>query len=100
MWYPSRAGAFSVDHVVPQVEDRTLICVYGNLVYACLRCNSARQDVKLIDPTATAFGHHLRVEADGGITALTIEGQDLIDLLHLNKRPATDVRAEYLRRMR
>jgi nitrate reductase cytochrome c-type subunit len=99
-WYPSRAAAFSVDHVVPQVEDRMLVCLYGNLVYACLRCNSAKQDVKLIDPTATAFGQHLRVEADGGITALTVEGQDLSDLLHLDKRPAIDVRVEYLQRLR
>jgi hypothetical protein len=100
MWYPSRAAAFSVDHIVPQVEDGTLICAYGNLVYACLRCNSAKQDVKLIDPTTTAFGQHLRIEANGAITALTVEGQDLIDLLHLDKPPAVDVRAEYLRRLR
>jgi hypothetical protein len=100
MWYPNRAAAFSVDHVVPQSEDDALICIYGNLVYACVRCNSAKQDVNLIDPTATAFGQHLRVEADGRITALTVEGQDLIDLLHLDKRPAVDVRAEYLRRLR
>src|SRR5260370_13047282 len=78
LWYPNRAAAFSADHVVPQVEDDTLRCVYGNLVYACLRCNSAKQDVKLIDPAATAFGEHLRVEAHGAITALTVEGQDLI----------------------
>lgn len=100
MWYPSRAAAFSVDHVIPQVEDDTLICNYANLVYACPRCNSAKQDVKLNDPTATAFGQHRRVEADGAITALTIEGQDLIDLLHLDQRPASDVRAAYLRRLR
>jgi hypothetical protein len=100
MWYPSRAAAFSVDHVVPQVEDDTLLCQYGNLVYACLWCNSAKQDVKLIDPTATAFGQHIRVEADGTITALTVEGQDLIDLLHLDKHPAVAVRAEYLRLLR
>src|ERR1700704_2724443 len=100
MWYPSRAAAFAVDHIVPRAEDDTLACVYDNLVYACLRCNSAKQDVKLINPTAMAFGEHLRVEADGAITALTVEGQDVIDLLHLDKRPAVDVRAEYLRRLR
>jgi hypothetical protein len=100
MWYPSRAGAFSVDHIVPQVEDSTLIGAYDNLVYACLRCNSAKQDVSVIDPTVTAFGQHLRIEADGSITALTTEGQDLIELLHLNMRPAVGVRVEYLRRLR
>jgi 5-methylcytosine-specific restriction endonuclease McrA len=100
MWYPSRAAAFSVDHVIPQVEDDSLICIYDNLVYACVRCNAAKRDVKLLDPTATGFGQHLRVEPDGSITALTVEGKDLIAMLHLDKRPAVDVRAEYLRRLR
>ncbi len=100
MWYPSRSAAFSVDHIVPQAEDGTLICVYGNLVYACQRCNSAKQDVRVLDPTVADFDEHLRVEADGAIRALTVEGQDLIDLLDLDKRPAIEVRAEYLRRIR
>jgi hypothetical protein len=99
-WYPNRAAGFSVDHVVPQVEDATLLSVYDNLVYACLRCNSAKQAVRIIDPTATAFAQHLRVEADGTMTALTVEGKDLIELLHLDRAPAVAVRAEYLRRLR
>src|SRR6478672_6755586 len=40
-WYPNRADAFSVDHIVPQSKSTTRICDYSNLVYACLRCNSA-----------------------------------------------------------
>jgi hypothetical protein len=99
MWYPSRAAAFSVDHVIPQCEDAALGCHYDNLVYACLRCNSAKQDLRLLDPSTTAFGMHLRIENDGSITALTTEGKDLIEILHLDKDPAMKVRAKYLRQV-
>jgi HNH endonuclease len=96
-WYPNRAGSFSVDHVVPQSEDPTRICDYENLVYACTRCNSARQDVRVIDPTAVALGEHLKVEEDGTIRALSPDGQDLIDLLHLDDVPIVGTRRRYLR---
>jgi hypothetical protein len=86
----SREGytVFSVDHVIPQAEDPALVTVYSNLVYACVRCNSARQDVRLPDPTAEAMGSHLTAAADGTLTALTDEGRLLIRLLHLNAAAA------------
>ena len=31
MWSRDRHAGFSVDHVVPQREDKTLVCVYDNL---------------------------------------------------------------------
>jgi hypothetical protein len=99
-WYPDRAASFSVDHAIPQVVDPSRVCDYENLLYACTRCNSARQDVEIIDPTAVPFGEHLRVRADGTIRALTREGQDLIDLLHLDKPPAVEVRQYYLEILR
>lgn len=96
MWYPDRAASFSVDHVVPQSIDASRVCDYSNLVYACTRCNSARQDAGILDPTATALGGHLQVAEDGAIRALTVEGQDLIDLLHLDRPPAVEVRRYHL----
>jgi hypothetical protein len=90
MWSRDRAAAFSVDHVVPQAQDPAglLTCAYGNLIYACNRCNSARQDFWTLDPTAVAMGDHVRVEADGRMVGLTEVGQFLIELLHLDSGPA------------
>jgi 5-methylcytosine-specific restriction endonuclease McrA len=96
MWDRNRSAAFSVDHVKAQADYPELVCDYKNLVYACVRCNSPKQRRLLLDPTAVAFHDHLRVGPDGAITALTVEGQDLIDQLSLDEPSATDVRCFYL----
>jgi hypothetical protein len=97
MWSRDRHTAFSVDHVVPQAADPALVCVYGNLVYACLRCNSFKQNVQVLDPTREGMGRHLRVESNGTITGLTEDGQLLIELLHLNAEQAISERRRVLR---
>lgn len=96
LWYPDRSASFSADHVVPQSEDAALICEYTNLIYACTRCNAARRDVRVPDPTAVAFGHHLQIQEDGLLLGMTPEGRDLIELLHLNRNPALKVRRLFL----
>ena len=48
----------------------------------------ARRDVEVINPVTAAFGSHLRLGENGTLDPLSVEGQDLIDLLHLNKNPA------------
>lgn len=100
MWSRDRHASFSVDHIVPQVEDAALLCVYGNLAYACLRCNSFKQAVRVLDPTQESMGRHLRVEPDGTVTGLTEDGQFLIELLHLNAGPAVSERVRILRIMK
>jgi hypothetical protein len=97
VWYPDRAASFSVDHVVPQSENKGLTCEYTNLVYACTRCNSARRDERILDPTAVAFGKHIKLGDDGILIGVTEQGKDLIDLLHLNENPSLKVRKKYLR---
>ncbi len=96
LWYPDRASSFSVDHVVPQSEDATLLCEYTNLVYACTRCNSARREVRVLSPTEVAFGVHIQLGENGLLQPLTADGHFLIDLLHLNENPALQVRRWYL----
>lgn len=95
MWYPNRASSFSVDHVEPMSRNLALICDYENLVYSCLRCNSAKRDLSVLNPITAAFDKHLRVVEDGSVQALSTEGQDMIDLFHLDKPPATDNRQFY-----
>ena len=96
-WYPDGADSYSVEHVIPQSEDATLLCEYTNLLYACTRCNSARRDERLLDPTAVALGNHVRLGEDGMLIGTTVEGIDFIDILHLNENPALRVRRKYAR---
>jgi len=86
-WYPSGHAAFGVDHVRPKgdPDNIALICDYQNLVYACNRCNSVKQDRLLQDPCNAPLAEHLRVSDDGSISGLTAEGQKLIDLLGLDR---------------
>jgi hypothetical protein len=96
MWYPDRQASFSVDHIEPQVSAPDRIGDYANMVYACTACNSAKQEDKVLDPTVTPLGQHLRAHADGSIEALTVEGQDLIDQLGLADESLALVRRYYL----
>ncbi len=92
MWTRDRQDAFAVDHVAPQSDAPDLALDYGNLVYSCLRCNSARRDVRVFDPTREAAGRHLRAEPDGVVTGLSEEGEFLVELLHLNRGSALQER--------
>jgi hypothetical protein len=91
-WSRGLHTVFSVDHVVPQNKDPNLVCVYSNLVYACLWCNSARQDISVIDPTEVGMAEHLVVEASGLVKGLTEDGRVLVELLHLNAPAAVKER--------
>ncbi len=95
-WYPDRQSSFSVDHIESQVSAPDRICDYANMVYACTACNSAKQEVEVLDPTVSPLGEHLRVRGDGSDEALTVEGQDLIDQLGLDRESLARVRRYYL----
>jgi hypothetical protein len=98
LWYPDRAASFSADHVEPQKEAPHRVCDYTNLVYACTRCNSLKRHLRLIDPTAVAFGKHLWVDDSGLVRPVEADGKPsrdgefLIRLLHLNGNSALDTR--------
>jgi len=97
MWSRDRHASFSGDHIIPQVEDATRIGDYGNLVYACLRCSSFKQAVRVLDPTQEGMGRHLQVEPDGSVTGLTEDGQFLVELLQLNVSSVISERLRILR---
>jgi hypothetical protein len=101
MWYPNRADSFAVDHFTPQVLDPTRETDYDNLVYACVRCNSAKQaNLTELDPTRVAFADHFRVAEDGRVEGLFPESRELIRLLRLNSTPALGIRRQVLRILR
>src|SRR5205823_732872 len=67
-------------------------CHYPNLVYACNTCNSAKRERILIDPCEVAFADHLRIDEEGEITGLTVEGWRVINILGLDLRLPTNER--------
>ena len=94
-WSREGANIFGTDHLVPQSNPigPALTCLYTNLVYACNRCNSYRQDCDLpVDPTVESIGVHVEVRLDGTVVALTQIGQEVIDLFHMDSRAAINER--------
>jgi hypothetical protein len=59
-------------------------CEYSNLLYLCPACNSQKSDSILPDPCTVALGKCLRVNNDGRIEALNLDGARLIDVLALD----------------
>jgi hypothetical protein len=98
-WFPNGQDAFGVEHVRPKgvAAYQQLERDYENLVYACNACNSRKQRQLLLDPCATAFGQHLRVDETGKIQGITTEGKYLVDILALDRPEQEEVRVRYLR---
>lgn len=86
-WMRNTSG-FDLDHHAPRALRHDLALSYENLVYACHSCNISKGTRHLEIPTTTA----LVVGADGTISALTTEGQRVIDLLSLDDAPSTKYR--------
>jgi hypothetical protein len=85
-WSPLGADSFGVDHVIPRSQSAELEQSYGNLVYACSSCNSAKQERALpIDPCQEPYGAHVRVREDGLVEPLSAAGAALVDRLNLNR---------------
>jgi hypothetical protein len=98
-WSRAGAASFSVDHIIPQAFDPDCLftCDYTNLLYACLWCNSLRQDEMILNPTGEGMGEHLCVHPDGTIAGITFDGLVLVKLLHLNRPSAIRERQRILR---
>ena len=84
-WYPNGHRAFSIDHVIPQSIAPALRVSYGNLVYSCLWCNSAKSDAGLRDPVSEPMGTHLRILDSGKLESRTDYGKVLEHILLLNE---------------
>jgi hypothetical protein len=99
-WFPTGEVSFSVDHVEPQSAAPERVCDYGNLVYACLICNSTRQDQRVPDPCAVAYGALLRVQENGNVEGLTPAGVEMIARLGLNHPRLREFRCRMLALLR
>jgi hypothetical protein len=85
-------GAYDIDHFVPQSIHPEGRLDYDNLLYVCHSCNLSKSDRLAPDPCSVALGRCLEVHTDGTITALTDEGQALIDVLGLDNAKYTRFR--------
>ncbi|TWT95762.1 HNH endonuclease [Neorhodopirellula pilleata] len=84
-WDHAGHRSFSVEHKEPQSKNGENTHDYMNLVYACVFCNSCRQDIEIPDPESEAFSDHLTLLKTGRFQARTAKGRDLIDTLYLNE---------------
>ncbi len=100
VWYPSGAASFSTDHFIPQVIAPGRALDYDNLVYACIRCNSWKQDNDVLDPCRISMSKHLRIKEDGTIQAITSEAIEHVQVLQLDDPILTTYRSLWLRTLR
>jgi hypothetical protein len=85
-WEANGHHGFGVEHVESQATVPERHLDYANLVYACNACNSTRRDMPLpIDPCSDAPGRHLEMFTDGTVHALSVLGEQLIELCRLNR---------------
>ncbi|MBC7821915.1 MAG: HNH endonuclease [Planctomycetaceae bacterium] len=83
--WPQPVTSFDIDHFIPVAADPAGQCCYDNLLYACSRCNSVKNDKLAIpSPEDVALSDCLRVQSDGTIEALNDSGMLLIRLLKLD----------------
>jgi hypothetical protein len=95
-WSADGDSAFSVDHFKPRITHPHLVCDYGNLLYACCRCNTLKQDVSLpLDPSE-GCARHLMVGDDGVAQSLSRIGEELIEACRLNRAALVEARRTIL----
>ena len=92
-WFPDGDDSFSIDHLRPQSAAPESGGEYGNLVYACWRCNSAKQDTPPpLDPDRDTFANHVELCKDGTVRGLTPQGEALIRACRLNRPKLAEFR--------
>jgi hypothetical protein len=95
---PGGQDSFGVEHLKPKKKNPTLICVYENLVYACLQCNSFKGELGGVpDPCLVIYANQVEVRSDGTIHGLTQAGEKMIRVLRLDRDDLTEFRRRYLR---
>jgi hypothetical protein len=99
-WRHDGDGTFCVDHEIPRSVDPSLTCRYDNLIYACHRCNSIRQDQVVLNPCSVAIATHVRVGDDGLMIGLTTAGSAHIRILRLNNSRLVEYRARMIATVR
>ena len=77
-------GVYNLDHFRPQARNPKAALDYGNLLYACISCNSAKRDLPVPNPCDCMLDGQVLVQDDGRIEAATPDAKKLILLLGLD----------------
>ena len=79
-WNGRKVG-FHIEHFIPVARDDSRQLDYGNLLYACASCNTAKSNiVGLPDPCCISFADCICIKNDGHIEAFNKTG-DLLTAL-------------------
>ena len=93
-WCADGDGSFGIDHFHSRALHPELGSDYDNLVYACCRCNSIKQDNLLpVDPCKDGWGKHLQAVQDGTVRGITPLGRQTIEVCRLNRRALVQARS-------
>ena len=87
-----RASSLEVEHFLPSGRFPNQRLNYHNLFYACSRCNSAKGDRAIDDPSRTLLSGNVVVGEDGRIIGQSDEARRLITALRLNSAEAVHYR--------
>lgn len=91
-----RFANFDIDHIVPR-ESGGAALDYGNLAYACHRCNVAKSKRSVPHPENVAYGKCVEVDDEGNIRWLNREGRLLVRSVRLDEEDITERRKHDLR---
>ena len=77
-------GDYELDHFEPQSTNPELRLDYGNLVYACRRCNLTKTAQKIENPLVLLSSEKVALSEDGTLKTQDIGAKRLIMQLDLN----------------
>jgi hypothetical protein len=89
-------GEYDLDHFVPQKTSPARRADYGNLIYACRRCNSTKRGESVPDPMRMT-AQHLRVRPDGRLQPYSVDAEALVFKLDLNAPQMVEWRSLWIR---
>ena len=79
-----RVIRLEIDHFQPTSQYPRRKLEYDNLLYACWRCNRAKSDAVIDDPSQALVANTLSVAADGRVVARSASAKRLVAQLRLN----------------
>jgi len=94
-WIPRR-GYFHIDHWVSQDVAPERATEYENLLYTCAKCNFAKGNRAMPNPTTCLLQSSVNIYEDGSIEGLTSDAKRTILVLHLDSPEDVEFRSQLI----
>ncbi len=94
-----RYANFDIDHIVSRKNGGAALD-YGNLAYACHRCNLAKGKKQVPHPEKVAYGACVEVDDEGNIRWRNRQGRLLVRSVRLDEPEITNLRKKELSYLR